>query len=135
VSIPKIRTPARVSRQIPLKTPARSSLLVVTHPDHVCIALSIGHGKSGHRLSALSLDNASRDALLAALLDWRYLPELPDADTTVLIALDSDETDELLLGYYDGDGRWCAHESGGPVTIPWFIRGWAYAPVAPVLQP
>jgi len=61
--------------------------------------------------------------------EWHYLPELPDPDTTVLIATDNPDSDEILIGSYDSDhGDWW---EDGSVMIEKPVYAWAYAPAKP----
>ncbi|HEY0966957.1 MAG TPA: hypothetical protein VGD88_06180 [Opitutaceae bacterium] len=61
-------------------------------------------------------------------LDWKYVQdELPDDQTTCLIATDFDGSDEVEIAYCAGD-VWL-YPSGEAVTIP--VYAWAYAPSKP----
>lgn len=69
-------------------------------------------------------------AAASDVLIWRYVADgdLPDADTSVLIATDDPDSDEVLLGNYDGE-YW--RTEGGVAGIYHTVYAWAPAPAKP----
>lgn len=66
----------------------------------------------------------------ATAVTWIYCDdELPDDDTTVLLAIDDDGSDEVEIGYHSGD-RWllsnCMRARG--------VYAWAHAPAKPATK-
>ncbi len=64
-------------------------------------------------------------------IEWHFLPELPDADTTCLIAVEETDSDEVLLGYYDGDGGWWQQPGEVSLFVECTVYAWAHAPAKP----
>ena len=62
---------------------------------------------------------------------WHYLPELPDDETTCLIAHVSDETDQPTVGYHSGGEWWWENPAGRDVPAFFGAYAWAYLPANP----
>lgn len=70
-------------------------------------------------------------------ITWHYLPELPDDNVTCLLAIDTEDTDEVVIGFRE-DGRWM--KDVGDWVEPLFLSkqednegvyAWAHAPAKP----
>jgi hypothetical protein len=113
-----------ISREIPLTNPPRGALVLLDGERSHVLALRLEHT----RVLTIEMDGAARDALTDACLRWQSpQDELPDEEVTLLLGLDSPDTDEVVLGYRDG-GLWI-RDSGQVIRQD--VYAWAYAPVAP----
>lgn len=82
----------------------------------------------------------SKDHDIAALdaIEWVYIAEegFPDADTTVLIAFDHPDSDEIEIGAWTGE-KWVDTHSGFEFNEGHLedqmglVYAWAYAPSKP----
>jgi hypothetical protein len=63
--------------------------------------------------------------------DWHYIADgiLPDDAVTCLIAMENPDSDEVILGHYDGTA-W-SEGVGDGVAGPKVVYAWAYAPAKP----
>ncbi|MBI5689279.1 MAG: hypothetical protein HZC55_04220 [Verrucomicrobia bacterium] len=59
-------------------------------------------------------------------IEWHYLPELPDDEIRVLIALENDDSDEPLYGFH-ADGLWYDDAR----TVINRVYAWAHGPANP----
>lgn len=60
-------------------------------------------------------------------IEWHYTAnDLPEPDTTCLMAFDTTDTDEVEIGFHDGT-QWCAEDK----SIRIHVYAWAYAPAKP----
>lgn len=118
----------RVSAAIPLLNLAPGATITVVSAlasTQLFVRCNFGRAEA---LTPLKLDRDGRDQLLGALLGWFYLPELPDDETTVLIA--AAEAD-VVEGYKEGD-RWFQTHTGGTARVEIFgVYAWAHVPIPP----
>lgn len=63
------------------------------------------------------------------MIKWHYLPEMPDAEISVLVAVIGD--DDSSEGYTDG-ANWY-YQNGTP--IPGYVYAWADMPACPAREP
>jgi len=67
-------------------------------------------------------------------LIWHYVPELPDDDTTVLLAHVSDETDQPTVGFRRGGVWMWENPAGRDVPAYLEVYAWAHLPANPPLR-
>lgn len=69
---------------------------------------------------------------MSATIDWHYVAdELPDDDTTVLLAHEADETDQPVIGYRSGGSWFWSNPAGVDMPAYFPVYAWAQLPINP----
>jgi hypothetical protein len=116
----------RMSPAIECASPTGTKAQVIHGAKETTLALILPRGLH-YKFVSIELSAMGRDQLLTALLDWRYVvDEMPDEETRVMLAIDSPDTDEPVLGCCS-EGHWW-NDEGGRIA---YVYAWAHIPGLP----